>query len=77
MLHLFIIYENLKGLCIFKLTFVHRVSVVSTNGQFIAAGDQEKNVVKLWNITNSNQYASLQVFQGIFELCFVLTLNLT
>lgn len=50
---------------------------MSTNGQFIAAGDQEKNVVKLWNITNSNQYASLQVFQGIFELYFVLTLNLT
>ena len=61
----------------FKLTLVHRVSVVSTNGQFIAAGDQEKNVVKLWNITSSNQYASLQVFQGIFELYFVLTLNLT
>ena len=47
---------------------------MSTNGQFIAAGDQEKNVVKLWNITSSNQYATLQVFQGIFELYFVLTL---
>ena len=45
---------------------------MDTNGQYIAAGGHGIGEVNMWNITNSQRHATLQVFQGtLFIYLFV------
>ena len=48
-----------------------RLNTVSTNGQYIAAGQQGTGKVSIWNITESQNHVTLQVFQGSFVFYFV------
>lgn len=48
-----------------KMCLIFRVDIVGTNGQYIVAGGQQKGEVHIWNVTNSQNHANLQVFQGM------------
>lgn len=55
--------KNSKVVCLERFCLSERVSVVGTNGQYIAAGIQGRGKVSMWNIRDSGRNATLNVFQ--------------
>ncbi|KAL9956344.1 hypothetical protein ACROYT_G037809 [Oculina patagonica] len=55
--------KNSKMICLECFYLEKRLNTVGTNGQYIAAGQQATGKVNIWNITNSQSHATLQVFQ--------------